>query len=271
VTSTVKVVSSAAALCLLTWSLQTSLQAADGVLVTEKSTTAGKTDIHQIQVEKTRIRADVTGPNGEPMVVIFDGVKQVLWMLDLNAKTYSELTKADADGMAGQRAGVAAQMQEAMRGMSPAERAQMEAMMRGRGMPAAIAAPSQTEYRRVAADKVGKWACTKYDGYQGSQKTAEVCAIDPKNMGFAVADFAVATQMADLLVKLVPQAADATFRLGTGDAGGYSGVPVRRVFSIAGQETTSEMTDAARQTFLESTFAVPADFTKSASPSGRGQ
>jgi hypothetical protein len=271
VTSTVKVVSSAAALCLLTWSLQTSLQAADGVLVTEKSTTAGKTDTHQIQVEKTRIRADVTGPSGEPMVIIFDSVKQVLWMLDLNKKTYSELTKADADGMAGQMAGATAQMQEAMRGMSPAERAQVEAIMRGRGMPAAIAAAPQTEYRRAAADRVGKWACTKYDGYRGTQKTAEVCTIDPKDMGFAAADFAVSGQMADFFAKLVPQAADNTFKLGTGDAGGFSGVPVRRVSSIAGRETTSEMTDAVRQTFPESTFAVPADFTKSASPFGRGQ
>ena len=143
--------------------------------------------------------------------------------------------------------------------------------MRGRGMPAMGPAAPQTEYRRGIADRVGKWACTKYDGYKGGQKTTEVCAVDPKDMGFAAGDFAVSAQMADFFAKLVPQAADATFKLGTADAGGFSGVPVRRVFSIAGRQTTSEMTDAVRQTFPESTFSVPADFQKSASPFGRGQ
>src|SRR5439155_15736028 len=81
VKSTLKAVRLVSAVCVLAWSLQPALQAADGVLVTEKTTTGGKTETHQIQVEKTRMRAEVSGPNGEPMAVIFDGTKQVLWIL----------------------------------------------------------------------------------------------------------------------------------------------------------------------------------------------
>jgi hypothetical protein len=157
-----------------------------------------------------------------------------------------------------------------MRGMSPEQRAQMEAMMRGRGVPA-MGAPAPTEYRSAGADRVSRWACTKFDGYRGGQKTSEVCTVDPATMGFTAADFQVSAQMADFFSRLVPQAADSMFKVGTGAAGGFSGVPVRRVSSINGRQTTSEITDAVRQTFPDSTFAVPADFQKSTTPFGRGQ
>lgn len=264
--STLKAVPLAAVTFVLASSLQTSLLAADGILVTEKTTTASKTETHQIQVERTRIRVEATNPSGDPIVLIFDGAKQVLWMLDLNKKTYTELTKAEADAMGSQLSGAMAQMQQAMQGMSPAERAQMEAMMRGRGMPAMGGAPAPTEYRRAGADTVGSRACAKYDGYQGGQKTSELCTVEPAAMGFVAADFEVSTQMADFFSKLVPQATDSVFKLGAGGTGKFSGVPMRRVSAIGGRQTTSEVTGAVRQTFPESTFALPADFQKTKLP-----
>lgn len=258
-----------AATCVLACSLQTSLLAADGILVTEKTTTASKTETHQIQVEPTRIRVETTNPSGDPMVLIFDGAKQVLWMLEPNKKSYTELTKAEADAMGSQMSGAMAQMQQAMQGMSPAERAQMEAMMRGRGMPSMPGmggAPATTEYRRAGADTVGSRACVKYEGYQGSQKTSEVCTVEPAAMGFVAADFEVSAQMADFFSKLVPQATDSVFKLGAGGTGKFSGVPIRRVSGIGGRQTTSEVTGAVRQTFPESTFALPADFQKTKLP-----
>ena len=133
--STLKAVPLVAALSVLAWSLQISVQAADGVLIVEKTTTGAKTETHQLQIEKNRMRAEAAGPNGQPMSMIFDGTKQVMWLVDTNRKTYSELTKADVDAMGGQMSAAMAQMEAAMRGMPPEQRAQMEAMMRGRGMP----------------------------------------------------------------------------------------------------------------------------------------
>ena len=48
------------------------LFAADGVLVVEKTTTGANVRTSQIQIEKTRMRAEVEGPNGQ-QVMIFDG------------------------------------------------------------------------------------------------------------------------------------------------------------------------------------------------------
>jgi hypothetical protein len=245
--------------------------AADGVLIVEKATTGTTTHTNQMQIEKTRMRGANAGPNGEEMTMIFDGTKQVLWMINDTKKTYNEMTKADVDRLAGQMSDAMAQMQAQMANIPPAQRAQMEAMMRGRGMPGA-AAPVKTEYRKVGTDKVGKWTCDRYDGYQNNEKTSELCTVDPKELGFALTDFEVARQLAEFFSKLVPQGADAMFRVGNAEAQGFSGVPVRRT-TLGARASTSEITEVSRQNFPDSTFQVPAGFQKEpfGMPGGRGR
>lgn len=251
---------SVAALCLMAWPLQ----AADGILITEKTTTNGTSRTNQVQIEKNRLRAE-NETRGEKQVIVFDGTAQVLRIINLDAKTYSEITKADVDRMAAQMQGVMAQMQAQMANMPPAARAQMEAMMRGRGM---AAAPAKTEYRKTGTDKVGKWTCDKYEGYKDNQKTSEVCTVDPKTVGFAPADFDVTKQMAAFFQQITPQSAGQMFAIGQLEQQGYAGIPVRRTFTILNNQTTTELTDVTRQSFPDASYAVPAGFTKQDSPFG---
>jgi len=37
------------------------------------------------------------------------------------------------------------------------------------------AAARKTQYRKTGTDKVGNWTCDKYEGYEGTVKTSEVC------------------------------------------------------------------------------------------------
>ncbi len=127
--------------------------AADGVLVVETSTVNGNPRATQVQIERSRMRTEIAGQNGTSQVVIFDGTKQVLYMIDPAAKTYTEMTKADVDAAGAQLGDAMAQMQKALEGMPPAQRAQMEAMMKGRlgGLPGGGGAAPKTEYRRGGA------------------------------------------------------------------------------------------------------------------------
>jgi len=146
--------------------------------------------------------------------------------------------------------------------------------MKGRGLPGVGAAAPKTEYRRAGTDKVGKWTCDKYEGFQNNEKVSEVCTVDPATLGFALADFDVSRQLDEFFKKLVPQNADQLFTFGKADEQGYSGVPVRRRFTIAGRETTTEVTDVSRQTFADATFALPDGFSKEdflAGLAGRGR
>src|SRR5689334_10912279 len=78
---------------------------ADGVLITQKMTANGSTGTAQVQIEKTRARAESAGLNGGRQIVIFDGAAQVMRLLDMDKKTYTEVTKADVDRMADQMTG----------------------------------------------------------------------------------------------------------------------------------------------------------------------
>lgn len=240
------------------------LLAADGVLIVEKTTTGGKTTTHQIQIEKTRMRAETAGPGGDAQVIVFDGTKQVMWIIHNDKKTYNEITKADVDAMGDQMAGMMAQMQEQMKNMPPAQRAQMEAMMRGRMGGAMPAAPAKPDYRKAGTDKVGKWTCDKYEGYQNDQKNSEVCTVDPSALGFGASDFEVTRQLGEFFKKLAPQNAQQMFSVGKAEEQGFSGVPVKRVSGMGERQVITEMSEVTRQSFSAPTFEVPAGFQKEA-------
>jgi hypothetical protein len=237
------------------------LLAADGLLIVQKHTSGGTTNTNQIQIEKTRMRAE-TGGGDRAQVVVFDATAQVVRMISPARKSYTELTKADVDRLGG----AMAQMQEQMKNLPPEQRERMEAMMRGRG--AAGAALEKTEYRKGGTDKVGKWTCDKYDGYRGDQKVSELCTVNPAVLGVTNADFEIARQAAKFFQQLAPQNVDQMFSVG-GAEQGFSGIPVRSVVSVGANQITTEVTDVTRKTFSDESYAVPAGFQKQSIPGGR--
>ena len=110
-------------------------QAADGVLLVTRTTTSGSEPrTNQVQIESKRMRAESSGAAGEKMIVLFDGTTQVMRLVDNEKKTYTEMTKEDVDALGGQMSAMMAQMEQQLKNLPPEQRAQVEAMMKGRGM-----------------------------------------------------------------------------------------------------------------------------------------
>jgi hypothetical protein len=239
------------------------LWAADGILIVQKVTTAaGTTTTHQIQIEPHRMRMDTGGAVASAQTMIFDGTKQVMYMVNDADKSYREVSKADVDA-------VSDQMSAAMARVPPEMRAQIQQAMRGRvGAPGSAA---KVQYKKTGTGTVGKWSCDKYEGSSNGQKTIEICTVDPKVLGFGLQDFGVTKDFAEFFQKLMPSNALQAFTVGTGDAQGYSGVPVQSIVTINGQTITSELTDAKRQSFADSLFQPPAGYTKQDMSFGRGR
>lgn len=246
-------------------------EAADGILIAQKTTSAsGTVTTHQIEIEKTRMRAESDAVGGRKTKMVFDGTAQVMRTIDDEAKTYTEMSKADMDKMSAQMSGAMAQIQEQMKNMPPEARKRMETAMQGRGAAAGAAGP--TEYKKIGTDKVGKWNCDKYEGTRNGEKVSELCTVPPAALGFTPGDFEVTRKMAELFSKLVPQGGDQMFRIGSPEANGFAGLPVRTViFRNGAISLTSEITDASRQSFPDSIFAVPAGYTKRDMMGGRGR
>jgi hypothetical protein len=250
------------------FSIASPLRAAEGVLIVERTVAGATTRTSQVQIERERMRAELTGPAGETQIVVFDGPQQVLRLISVERKSYTEMTKADADRMGAQVSTAMAGMKEQLAKMPPEQRAKMEAMMArlGGAIPGAAAA-AKPDFRRAGTDKVGKWTCDKYEGFRNGEKTSEVCTVDPKALGLTMADFEISKQVGEFFQKLLPQGADQIVGVGTLDTQGFSGVPVRRVTLSGGKvQSTSELTDVRRQTFADSTYDVPAGFQKRTMP-----
>ena len=263
------------AVCVLTGTAQ----AADGLQLVQKVTSGATTLTNQIQIEHTRMRTDSSSATGGHRIMIFDGTKQVLTNIDTDKKTYTEMTEADVEKLAAQTSAAMAQMQQMMANMTPEQRAMMESA-RGRlgGAAAGIAgtaAPAKIQYHKTGTDTVGKWTCDKYEGSNGTGRTSEVCTVDPKVLGFAVTDFEVTKQMAAFFKKMIPEMAQSmarqAFTIGSPEEQGFSGVPVRQTTTIAGRQTTIEITDVSRQNFPDSVFQVPAGYQKTDIMAGRGR
>jgi hypothetical protein len=253
-------------------SVASPLQAAEGVLILENTVIGSNTRSTQIQMEHDRLRAELTGPTGDVQIVVFDGPQQVLRMISVPRKAYSEITKADADRMGAQFAATMAAMKEKIATMPPEQRAKVEALMSRVGTAGPIGNPGgRPEYRRAGSDKVGKWKCDKYEGFRSGKKVAEVCTVEPKVLGLTEADFDVTKQVASFFEKMLPQGIDELVGVGRIETQGFAGVPVRRI-AYDGEKvlSTSEVTDVKRTNFAASTYEVPAGFQKQTMGRGAG-
>jgi hypothetical protein len=192
----------------------------------------------------------MAGPNGVMNVTIFDGGKQVLYLIDPARKTYVEMTKADVDRLGAQVVGAAAQMQSQLEKLPPAQRAQMEGMMKG------------VQQTRTGSDEVGRWTCEKYDLTMNGQKIGEVCSVNPTALGFGAKDFDVMLQMGAFYSAMAPPMAGGVTGPGGIDPRGSSGFPVKTVMMFPGGSTTTELIEVGRRRFSDAVFAVPAGFTK---------
>jgi hypothetical protein len=260
-----RILSFAVALALVT-GLTPVFGAAEGVLIVQKLTSGSNTQTANALIEKTRMRADVVDARGSKQSVMFDGTKQVMTLVDTNRRTYSELTKADLEGLRAQMDSAMSAMQAQLANLPAEQRAQVEAMMRGRGM----GAPVKTEYRRAGTDTVGRWTCDKYEGFRDGTKSVEVCTVAPSALGFTMADFAVTRELAKFFASLMPQMADQIAAVGTIEEQGYAGFPVKHV-TLGSSPSTMEVTEASRKTFTDADFAVPEGFRKEDMMRGRGR
>jgi len=268
--SIAKTIAAVAAVC----SVASPLQAAEGILILEKTVAGSSTRSSQIQIERDRMRAELTGAAGEVQIVVFDGPGQVLRIISVPRKSYSEMTKADADRMGAQVAAAMAVMKDKIANMPPEQRAKMEAMISQLGgAPAGpVGGPGgRPEYRRAGSDKVGKWACDKYEGFRNGKKVSEVCTVEPKALGLTEADFEVTKQVGSFFEKMLPQVVDQMVGVGRIETQGFAGIPIRRS-AYDGDKVlwTSEVTDIKRENFPDSTYDVPAGFQKQTMGRGAG-
>jgi hypothetical protein len=165
------------------------------------------------------------------------------------------------DQMGQQFAGMTSQMEAAMKNMSPAQRAQMEQLLKGKLGGAAVPTTAGTTYVAKGGGTVNGFRCTNYDGTREGQKVSEICAAQPGELKIAASDFQVTEKMREFLAGMMkalqgsPMAgmiSDQTFT-----PSGVSGFPVQTITLRNGQPVQREQVKSvADATFTDADFST---------------
>jgi len=237
-----------------------------GLVIIQEGGEPGKDKMKfTMYVEGGKIRVETTMANGTKTASIFDGDRQVMWVLQPEQHTYMEMNAASMDAM-GQR------MQAAMANLTPEQKAMMEKAMAGRGgVGGAPAAPKTITFQpKGGTDHVGKFTCTLYTELTNGQRSAELCAASMDQIPFSAADLKA--------FKALAKFGESMSKMG-GRGSGFTppsveelhGYPVHSV-RYDGTRATYEMTvlSADQKSVDSSMFTIPAGFTKQDMMGGRG-
>lgn len=214
---------------------------------------------NSILLDADRMRVD----QGNTSVMFLTKGGNHVVILDKARNEYRELTQADIEQLGQQLNSAMSQLNEMMKNVPPAQRAQMEAMLKGRMGAAApgVAAAAATTYTAKGGATVNGFKCTNYEGTREGQKVAELCAAQPGDLKIAPTDFQVMEKMRDMfsgLVSSVQNSPFANMNLATAITDkGINGFPVQATtFSNGQAKSREELKSVSDATFSDADFST---------------
>jgi hypothetical protein len=246
--------------------------AAAGVVVTSTHT---KLDTHQVDATNIYVEADKLKVVSPDTTVIYRADLNRVWAINAGRRSYVEITPETMQQIGGQIAGAQAAMQARLAQLPPEQRAQIEALMAGRGLggspggrAGAPPAPPQIAYAKTGNSKtVGNWRCDFYRKTRDGQQEEDVCLAPIGSVGLSAADFQVLDRMSAFIAPMtsspmVPR----TDYLGwnaMNKAVGFQGVPLDTLLYDNGKPYAEDVVTKVERTAIPaSTFELPAGLTK---------
>jgi len=215
------------------------------------------------------IRMD--SPDG---LVIFQAREKKMILADAASKTYQVLDRESMKKMASGIQAAMKQMQEAMAGMTPEQKAMMEKMLGNQPMPgAAPATPAKTPvttYKKLAGNvKVGSWTTDQYEVMQDGVKESEIWVAPPGTLAIDKDLLKLFGEMGEFFRELIA-ALPMAGQLGKGSlemeltgADAPQGVPVKEViFKEGAPASTWEITDASPADVATDKLQAPPDYVQ---------
>jgi hypothetical protein len=228
--------------------------------------TTGEVTKREILVDAERLRMNETGKSTNTSVLFLtDGGRNRLVVLDKAKNEYREIDQQTVEQLSGQMSAATAKMQEQMKNLTPEQRAMMEQMMKGRGLPGAAAASvttaARTTYTSKGSGTANGFACTKYEGTRGAEKVSEVCAASPSELKFAASDLQVYEKMKEFSASMMSMATSSPFfnanTVSSMTESGFSGFPVQQTSFSNGKASSRTDTKAIdRATFSNADFSL---------------
>ena len=253
------------------------LFAAVRIVTDQTDLTTNKTTTQTMLLDATRLRIDSDDKNS--MMFLTDGGRNRMVILDKAKNEYREIDEETMKQLGAQVNAAMAQMQEQMKNLPPEQRAMMEKMMKGK-MPQLAAAVPKTVYTSKGGGSVNGFSCTKYEGMEGTQKVADVCAASASQIKLGASDFQVFQKMKDFVASMTSAMSSVPFysNLAAGRYfdNGIEGFPIQRTsYSNGKAEQRSELKSVTQATFTAADFSLgnakKVEMELPGGPRGRGK
>ncbi len=223
----------------------------------------------KIWIEKDRICLNLYSEGNKEALFIYRKDKDAIYMVDIAGKSYTEMTRADLKKMGERLQEAKAQMQAAMKNVPPEQRAMIEKMMGGQMANPEVKTPAKTEFKKSGNSKVGPYAVTEYEVFDGGVKTALAYVTDYSSIQLSREDFSVLKDLSNFYQEFAQSlsfGALSKFRDMEKFQGidAFPGFPVRMItLDSTGKEGMRvELADIKKTTIPASQFDVPAGFEK---------
>ena len=210
-----------------------------------------------------------TEPSGS---MIFKGDKDVMINIDHKTKTYTVMDKQTLQGLANQMNEAMAEMEKAMAGMSPEERAMMEKVMKGKMPTMQDTKHVEPTLKQAGSGNVSGYACTKYEVYKGSEKVRDLCVTSWSNIEGGSEIQSTLLKMANFMEDLTKSlSSGSNFMASTADfeksvfnqISKLNGFPVQTIDYNNGSVTGITTFKSSKKTSLDSSaFEAPAGYEK---------
>lgn len=239
-----------------------------GIIIksTEKSNQMKVDMTTTMYVDNDRLRMEMSGSD-EKQVIIFRGDKNVFWVVNMDKKSYAEMTQEDMKKLKVQMDKMQEMMKEQMKNLPEEQRKMMEQMMpSGMGNAKVV----KTEYKKKASgQKVGKWNCDQYEGFKEGKKTSEMWTASWDQIGIKRGDVSGFKKMAEFF-DVISQDAMEIMKIGSEEwekEQGISGIPVKWVDFMDGQQNSQgEMKEITKKDLDGALFELPSGFEKEENP-----
>lgn len=236
-----------------------SLPAAAGVVIQQEQREAGSdTPLVQtiIYLDAGKLRVEARSAEGEHTITIFDEAKQVMWVIDRVAGTYSEMTAAQVAEMSKRMADARKAMEAQLAQMPPERRKMIEEMMKQQ-----MGGSDMTVREISRGEKVGSFTCIHYEQLSQGRRSGEVWTASPDQLQIGEAEFKTFQALGRFLEPL-----------GQGGPGGpgfvlasrsIEGFPVRSLTYDGGEVVAEEkVTKSERRALEPGLFTLPPGLEK---------
>ncbi len=194
----------------------------------------------------------------EGAIVIFRLDKELLWTLNPEKKTYSEMTFAEMEKLMSKAGGkmdaAMAKMEEQMKDMTPEQREMMQKMMGGKMPGAGSSKPTQVK-NTGERKTISGYACTKFvvtddeKDFMTLWVTRDVRGFEP-----LMADWKEFSKRMGAMNRFAKGAVDAYKNI--------EGFPIETTVSMMNTTVTTTVTKIERRSTPANEFQVPSGYTK---------